>query len=705
MVAAAPHALVPILNPGTVAVIGASESTGKFGGRVMNFLQRHGFAGRVVPVNPGQASVLGIPAYPSIAAFGQAIDVALVALPTSALPAVIEECGLAGVRCCVILTADFAEAGAAGAAREAEIVRIARRHGMRLLGPNCLGFINPRLKLALTSSVALAADPVPTGPIGLVSQSGSLMASVISHAQDLGTGFSVCVTVGNQADLEVCDFIEYLIEDPQTQAICAYIEGLKDGRRFLALAERARVAGKPVIAVKAGRSEVSSRITQSHTASLAGSHAAWEAACRKQAVILLDDPESMVQCAHFLTAFGPPKTDGVAVFSGSGGTMAVTADRVAAAGLRLANLSPATRQKLTTYVPENRPVNPLDIGGLARDVGLRSAQDAYDWLADDPDVGVVFPVVATTPQLEDKVRAWGRRALERKMPTALLFTPGSLVDGSRAALRELGCPFTNRLDDALRLIRAVVDYGAALRVPRGTIAIPAGYDAARCVKAAQGNGHLTEPEAKALIAAAGIPLLPETLASTPEAAISAARAAGYPVAVKGVCRALVHKSDAGAVKLGLADDTAVRQAWSEIEQGVARVLPGAALNGCLVAPMAGSGVEMIVGAKYDEQFGPLVVFGAGGVLVELLADAQTALAPVTPAEARAMLERLRAWKLLQGLRGRAAADIDALVDAVVRVSHLAAALGPRLTELDINPLLVKARGEGVVALDARATLS
>jgi len=701
----APHPLTPILNPRTVAVLGASENTAKYGGRVMNFLKRHGFAGRIVPVNPGQSAVFGIPAVPKVSASPEKIDVALVALPASTLPAVIEECGQAGVRCCVVLTADFAETGVAGVAREAEIVGIARRHGMRLIGPNCLGFINPHLNLPLTASIALATDPMPRGPIGLVSQSGSLMASVISHAQDLGTGFSVCVTVGNQADLEICDFIEYLIEDPRTQAICAYIEGLRDGRRFLRLAERARIAGKPIIAVKAGRSEVASRTTQSHTASLAGSHAAWEAACHQHAVILLDDPESMVQCAHFLTTFGPPRSDGIAVFSGSGGTIAVTADRLAAAGLRLADLNAATRVKLATYVPDNRPVNPLDIGGLARGLGMRSAQDAYTWLAEDPDVGVVLPVVATTPQLEDKVRWWGQRALEQKMPTALLFTPGSLVDGARQAMRDIGCPFTNRLDDTLRVIRAAVDYGAASRTPRTPVQAPVDFNAGRCAAAATDTGSLTEPQAKALIAAAGIPVLAETLVTNPDEAVAAACATGYPVAMKGVCRALVHKSDAGAVKLDLADEAKVRTAWSAIAAAVASALPGSAFDGCLVAPMAGAGIEMIVGAKYDAQFGPLIVVGAGGVLVELLADVQTALAPITPADARAMLERLRAWKLLQGIRGRPPADVDALVDAVVRVSHLAAALGPRLIELDINPLLVKTRGEGAVALDARATLS
>ena len=235
------------------------------------------------------------------------VDVALLAVPAQHIAPALEQCGAAGVPCCVVITADFAELGAEGAARQAELVAIARRHGMRLIGPNCLGFINPHAKLALTSSVALAVEPMPVGAIGLVSQSGSMMASMLSHAVDNGIGFSACITVGNQADLEICDFVEYFLEDDATRAICLYVEGLKDARRFLALAERCRAAGKPLLAVKAGSSDAGSRIAQSHTASLAGSHAVWEAACRDCGVIAIDDPESMIQCAQFLVCFGAPK--------------------------------------------------------------------------------------------------------------------------------------------------------------------------------------------------------------------------------------------------------------------------------------------------------------------------------------------------------------------------------------------------------------
>ena len=332
----------------------------------MHFLVKHGFKGSILPINPSAGEILGITAYASIGDAPGPIDVALLAVPAAQIPATLVECGNAGVAGCVILAADFAEAGDEGAARQDELVQIARARGMRLFGPNCLGFINPALKLALTSSVALAVEPMPTGHIGLVSQSGSLMASLISHAQDLGAGFSVAVSVGNQADLEICDFVEYFLENQATHAICAYIEGLKDGRRFLELAAQCRAAGKPLIAVKAGGSAAGARITASHTASLAGSNIVWEAACREHAVLLLDDPEAMIQCADFLLRFGAPRGDGIAALSPSGGTTAVTADRIAAAGPRLAQLSDAMQRELHAWplLTGTRGRIPADVDAL-----------------------------------------------------------------------------------------------------------------------------------------------------------------------------------------------------------------------------------------------------------------------------------------------------------------------------------------------------
>lgn len=697
-------ALRRVINPGAVAVVGASGDASKFGGRVMHFLVKHGYAGRIVPVNPGATSILGIDAYRSIAHAPVPIDVALLAVPGSQLPATLEQCGAAGVACCVIITADFAELGEEGAAREAALVRIARSHDMRLIGPNCLGFVNPHARLALTSSMALAIEPLPLGSIALISQSGSMMASMLSHAADVGAGFSACVTVGNQADLEICDFLEYFIEDDATRAICVYAEGLKDGRRFVQLARRCRAAGKPLLAVKAGGSEAGARIAQSHTASLAGSHAVWNAVCRDCGVIGIDDPEGMIDCAHFLVRFGGARTAGVAALSPSGGTIAVTADRLAAAGLELAELGPHTQAVLRDIVPPSRVLNPLDVGGLGRDAGVSGALDAQAALARDPAAGVVFIVVATTPQLEDKVRSWGEAALKSGTPTVILLTPGRLVDGARTALREIGCPYTDRMDDALRVIRAAVEYGRIQSTSDESADIP--RDLAEAIEACAQRlppGQSTEPEARALLRAAGIAATPDAVAADAEAAVAAAERFGYPVVLKAVCRALVHKSDAGGVRLALEDARALRDAWRDIAASVSGHLPGAHIEACLVTPMTTGGVEVILGTRWDPQFGAVVLVGAGGVFVEIMKDTALALAPVSTKSARTLLEGLRAWPLLAGVRGRAASDVAALADALVRVSWLASTLGPRLAELDVNPLLVRERG--VVALDARATLA
>ncbi len=693
-----------ILNPRSVAVIGASGDPAKFGGRVMHFLVKHGYRGRIVPVHPTAAEVLSIPAIPKLAT-GDPVDVCILALPAALLPAALEDCGRAGARGAVVITADFAETGAAGAARQDALVQIARSHDMRLIGPNCLGYINPHLQLALTSSVALAVEPMPRGAIGLASQSGSLMASLISHAQDLGAGFSVAATVGNQADVELCDLVEYFIEDDNTRAICLYIEGLNDGARFLALAQRARAAGKPILAVKAGRSAAGQQVTQSHTASLAGSYAVWEAACRDHGVCLLDDPEALIYCADFLIRFGAPTASSVAVMSPSGGTVAVTGDRVVAAGLTLAEPGAATVAELRKLLPPGRTINPLDVGGLPRTSGLDSALTAYELLAKDPAVGAILIAVATTPQLEDKVRQWGSAALAGSKPTALLLTPGTLVDGARNALKKIACPYTNRLDDTLRVLRAAVEYGEALRNPPPP-ASPSSFIAALCAHAAAlPDGRLTEPETKTLLRTCGIHTTDDVLAATPDAAIEQAQRIGYPVVLKGVCRDLVHKSDAGAVKLNIADASALQIAWQDIARGLSAHLPGATLAGCVVQPMIRGGTELIVGCRWDPQFGAVVIMGCGGVLVEILNDVQMAIAPISAAHAKRLIERLRIAPVLAGARGRPPADINALADAISKLSTMAAALGPRLTELDINPLLVHESGNGVIALDARATLA
>ncbi|MEN9784003.1 MAG: hypothetical protein RJA24_1346, partial [Pseudomonadota bacterium] len=334
-----------------------------------------------------------------------------------------------------------------------------------------------------------------------------------------------------------------------------------------------------------------------------------------------------------------------------------------------------------------------------------SALTAYELFVNDPAIGAILIAVATTPQLEDKVRQWGRAALAGKKPTAILLTPGALVDGARKALKEIGCPYTNRLDDALRVLRAAIDYGEALRNPPLPVTASTIAANARAHSSTLFAGRLTEPETKALLRSCGIPTTDDVLALTPEDAVQQAQCMGYPVVLKGVCRELVHKSEAGAVKLNITSDDALRSAWQDIARGLSKHLPDAMLDGCVVQPMLSGGIELIVGCRWDPQFGSVVLVGSGGVLVEILDDVQMAVAPVSAAHARRLIRALRVAPVLAGVRGRKPADIAALAETVARLSELAAALGPRLTELDINPLLVRETGHGVIAIDGRATLA
>ncbi|MCC6534690.1 MAG: acetate--CoA ligase family protein [Burkholderiales bacterium] len=697
--------LQQILNPQSVAVIGASADTLKFGGRVIRYVVDHGFAGRIVPVNPSAREVCGIPAFASIGAAPGPIDVAVLAVPTPYIAPTLEECGAMGVKCAVVITADYAEVGDEGKARQDELVAIARRHGIRLIGPNCLGFINPHLNLALTSSVALAPKPMPKGDIGVVSQSGSVMASMISNARDVGAGVSVAASIGNQADLELCDFLDYFAADPRTRAIAVYAEGLRDAQRFIAAARRCREAGKPLVIAKSGASEAGSRLTQSHTASLAGTYPVFEAACRDEAICLVDDPERAVMAAHVLARFAPPAGDCVAVLSPSGGTVAVAADRVTRAGIRIADLTPATEARLRNYIPATRPLNPLEFGGLATSKSFEVNTEALGWLRADPNVAAVLLAAASAPQVDEKIKRWGEIALAGDKPVVLLLCPGSLVDKGRDELRRLGCPFTNRMDDAVGVLRAVLDYGERVRrVRREPERPPDAQPAARLLDRFA-PGTLTEHEAKSLLAAVGLTVTREQQVTNAHEAGRAASALGFPVALKAVSRQISHKSDAGGVALDLHDEQAVRAAAVRIAAAVEARVPGAALEGLLVQEMAQGEIEAIVGSRWDAQFGAVAMVGLGGIYVELLHDVQLALAPVSPTQAMALLQALKGWPLLAGARGRGRLDVEALADALVRVSWLAHELGPRLLELDANPVLVRRSGEGVIAVDARATLA
>jgi acyl-CoA synthetase (NDP forming) len=695
-----------LLHPQSVAVFGASDNLAKFGGRIMHYLVTHGFAGRLLPINPGRTQVLDRPCHARIADAPGPVDVAILAVPPAAVVPAVAECAASGVRSCIVMTTGFAEAGPEGAARQDALVEIARRSGMRLLGPNCMGLINPHHRLALTSSLVLEVQSLLPGSVGLISQSGALMVSMYNRAHDAGIGFSVCVSLGNQADLEICDILEYMVDDAGTAAIAVYAEGFRDVRRFLALAAAARQRNKPLVVVKAGRTDAGVRAARSHTASLAGSYAVFAAACRDHGVLLTDDPDGMILAADLLARSAARSTeDRIAVLSPSGGGAAVAADRLVEAGVRLAALQPSTKEALRGMLYPPQADNPIDLGGRRDGDPVTAAERAMALLAGDPGVGAVLVPLTTVPFYEETTRALASAGLRSGRPVLFAVTPGSAADGPRRILRELGCRYYDRLDDALRVAKlwAAHRCGSPGHTrPAPDARPPLSADRSETLRRLPG-GMLTAPEARAALDAYGVPTAKEHAAADVAEAVTAAESLGYPVALKAVCRGLVRKRDAGVVQLGLADARAVAGAWDRIADAVRR-LPAVECGGCVVQEMVRGAAEVIVGARRDEQFGPVLLVGWGGSLVEVLHDVQLALCPVTPGQAMDLLRDLRLWPILSGAQGRPRLDVEAVADIASRVSLLAEDLGDRLIELDVNPVAVRAQGMGAVAVDCRATL-
>ncbi|GGG21324.1 acyl-CoA synthetase [Caldovatus sediminis] len=698
--------LARIVSPRSVAVVGASDDVGKFGGRVFHYLIKHGYPGRLLPINPNRPAIRGLPAFPRLAAAPGPVDVAILAVPVAHLEAQIAEAAGAGVGACIVITAKLAEAGPDGATLQERIVGIARGAGMRLLGPNCLGIFNPVDRAMLSSSLALEADAFAPGGIGVVSQSGALMGTLVSLAHDYGARFSRCVSVGNQADLELCDFLDYLIADEATRVIALYVEGLRSPARFRALLHQARAAGKPVLVVKAGRSAAGVQAARSHTASLAGSYEAFAAVCRDAGAVLLDDWVPMVLAADALDRLPRLRAPGrgVAVMAGSGGSTAILVDQLPEAGLRLAAISDATKAALAQWLPPSHLHLPVDTGNFrdgTSEAGIGAVLRAF---MADPDIGAIVVPMTTGPRMAANAALLPPLAREGDMPLLYVMGAGAVGDEARAAMRAADFPYYDRAADALAVLRALeAEAEGRARAGLPPPARPAGAGPLPAPAGLPG-GMLTEAEAKRLLAAYGIPTTRERLAADADAAVRAAEAIGYPVALKGVSRAVVHKSDLGLVRLGLADAAAVRAAFAGVAAALERAAPGT-MEGCLVQEMARGGIaELILGARHDPDFGPMVMVGLGGVLVELLRDVQLAPAPLSPADAEAMLRRLRLWPVLAGARGRPPADAAAAAEALVRLSWLAADLGPRLAELDVNPLVLRAGGEGGIAVDARAVL-
>lgn len=690
-----------ILHPTGVAIVGASDSEEKWGGRLLRYMLKHRHNGPLYPINAKATELMGLPAYQSLKDCPGPVDLAILLVPRHHIRAAIEDCIAKKVGCALCITAGFAETGPQGKADEEELVALARAGGVRLIGPNCMGLLNTHHNLCATTGVVMGnVERLPVGGIGMASQSGALMGAMISRGVDIGAGFSSTISVGNQADLDLNDFFEYLIDDPKTEVITLYIEGIKDPQRFTTLLERAAAAGKPVCIAKSGRSEAGARAAASHTASLAGAWPSFEATCRRWGVYLFENIYDLLQGALLLQRGKRPTSSSVAVFSGSGGGGALLVDGLEAHGLTLPQLSETTVQAISNVFPSTHRQLPFDFGMLNPqaepdpEVKGGGVGIAVDRAMSDPAVGGGLLLLTTQPWQEKVVEAAISAADRTGKPLAFVQGAGNHGDIARRMLREAGHGYFDSTHDAFKVLAVL----AHRKEPE-----PATLPIEGCgVPDDLPSGFLTEPDARKLLEANGIPTTRWSFAKDADAAVRAAQEIGTAVAIKAVSPAIVHKSDIGAVRLGVEGDSAVRDACESIAEA-ARVAGVSNLDGYLVTEMWRADAELILGIQNDPEFGPLVMVGAGGVLVELMKDVQLRPAPVSHAMAREMLDGLRSRALLNGFRGRPPADLDAIADVLVRLGSLAAASEGRVLELDINPLFVA--GSRIVAADARATLA
>ncbi|MFH9075144.1 acetate--CoA ligase family protein [Streptomyces alboflavus] len=681
-------------RPESVAVIGASDAEGRpntgITRQLVAWAERVG--ARLHPVHPTRATVFDRPCFPSVADLPEPIDLAVL-LVGDPLP-VIKELAEAKVKFAVAFASGFAETGEAGALAQERLAAAVSRSGMRLLGPNTNLNAFERFR-----------DDLEGPAIALITQSGHQGRPVFT-LQELGVRLSHWAPTGNEADLETADFLSYFAERPEVGAIACYVEGLKDGRSFLLAADRAARRGVPVVAVKVGRTETGARTAASHTGKLTGADAVVDAAMRQYGVIRVDGLDELQDTATLLARARPPRADGVVVYSISGGTGAHFADLATEAGLNLPTLSTAKQAELHDWIPHYLNVaNPVDNGG--HPVGDWRGRKIIDAILADPEVGVLIcPITGPFPPMSDKL-AKDLVAAAEQTDKLVCVVWGSPL-GTEAAYREtlLGSSRVatfRTFANCIGAVRAYLDhhrFTASYRSPfdEAPRAVSPSYRKAQALL--RPGQRLSEHAAKQLLRAYGIRVPREQLVTSAAASVRAAGLVGYPVVMKASGTRIAHKTELGLVKVGLTSASQVRDAYRDLTD-IARY-EGVDLDGVLVCQMVERGVEMVVGVSPDPLFGPTVTVGLGGVLVEVLRDVAVGVPPFGEEEARRMLSSLRGRALLDGVRGAPPADLDALVEVVLRVQRMSLELGDTLAELDINPLLVLPRGQGAVALDALA---
>lgn len=701
-----------IFAPKTVAVIGASEKAGSVGRTILWNLLSNPFGGTIFPVNPKRHSVLGIKAYPDIAAVPEPVDLAVVATPAPTVPGVIKECVDAGVKGAIVISAGFKEIGAAGIELERQIMEHARRGNMRIIGPNCLGVMNPLSGLNATFASAMAKP----GNVGFISQSGALCTSILDWSFRENVGFSSFISIGSMLDVDWGDLIYYLGDDPRTRSIVIYMESVGNARSFLSAAREVALS-KPIIVIKAGRTEAAAKAAASHTGALTGSDEVLDAAFRRCGVLRVYHIAHLFYMAELLAKQPRPSGPRLTIVTNAGGPGVLTTDTLISEGGQLAELAPETIDALNGLLPPHwSHNNPIDILG---DADPHRYAKSLEIAAEDPNsdglLVILTPQSMTDPtQTAEQLKQYVERLHGGPYgkPVLASWMGGAEVSAGGAILNSANIPTVPYPDTAVRIFNYMWRYSYNLRGLYETPSLPEDSEeyapdrhlACEIIKTARKAGRtlLSEFESKQLLAAYGIPIVETSLATSLEDAVAIADRLGYPVVLKIFSKTITHKSDVGGVRLNLMNAEEVEHAYRAIEQAVREKVGAEHFQGVTVQRMIKlDGYELILGSSLDPQFGPVLLFGTGGQLVEVFKDRSLSIPPLNTTLARRMIEQTKIYTALKGVRGRQPVDLDELEHLMVRFSQLVVEQ-PAIKEIDINPLL--ASSDRLIALDARVLL-
>jgi acetate---CoA ligase (ADP-forming) len=692
-----------MLNPRSMAIVGATPRM-QYGGRFLAAALKAHDRVRVYAVNPRCDEIMGVKSYPSVTDLPEAPDVVGIVVPYNQVLDVLQESHRKGAGSAIVISAGFAERGMDDRVDlQGELGAFARDSGLRISGPNCLGLANVKHDIWATSSSRGASGL--TGPIGLVCQSGATaFGPLLVRAVDHGIGFSYIISTGNEADLDFTDFARYLLDDPDTRVIAGFIEGFKQAEKFLEVAKLAAERGKPIVLIKIGRSELGARAARSHTAALTGLDARYDPIFTQYGVIRVQDYDDLLEVSQLLAHTPKPSVPGIAVVSHSGGISSLTADMCGQAGLDLPPLGDQARDGINGILKGfGWAANPADVTGFANS---DSFPQLMEHMINDPHVGTL--VVASAGADSQAQQVINQRNQSDK-GVVFLWTGSRDTKVGLAQLKSAQIPVFYAPDKLARGLQSRLSYHTwrERRLADGfATATSRTMPQEQAVAQALGLGRptLSESESKQLLTAWGVPSARERRVTSAQVAVEAARQLGYPVALKVDSPDIPHKTEAGVTRLDLRDAAQVRVAYAEIMANAKAHAPQAAITGVSVQEMVGQGIEVIIGVSYDQQLGPVLLFGSGGVMVEVYNDVALRRCPITCSEAKAMIAEVRGARLLQGFRGSPKADVEALADTLVRLSHLAMHLEGHLEELDINPLMVLPAGQGVKAVDALIVL-